>query len=125
MALSKEEIKIVTDLKAKSQTPVYDDDIIRYKEIIKQHLLGNSDSDNPLDIERTENNSKNIIHFLNNTKLDEEERDSYLGINILPYYILNNKTDSTVKNYICYEEMKMYFLQMDQIFLKMLESYFM
>lgn len=103
MALSKEEIKAIINLKARSKTPVYDDDIIRYKEIIKQHLLGNTDSMEPSDIERTERNSKNIIHFLSNTDLDEEERDSYFGVNILPFYALNNRSVSTVKNYVCYE----------------------
>lgn len=63
-------------------------DDIWYKEKIKESLIAN----------------KFIIHVLNNQELEDAdaEPDEYLGINILPFYILN-PTQSNVKNYICYE----------------------
>lgn len=63
-----------------------DSDDIRFKEIIKKKLVNN-----PL-----------IIHVLNNTELDEDEPDEYLGINILPYYMIT-PTQTNVQNYICFE----------------------
>ena len=61
-------------------------DNIQYKEIIQKKLISNED----------------IIHFLNNPNLNEDEPDLYYGENILPYYLLvNAQTDN--KNYICFE----------------------
>lgn len=66
---------------------VTDNDNIRIKQIIKQKLLENDD----------------IIHVLNNKKLEEadSENDAYFGVNILDYYnIIPTQTD--VQNFICY-----------------------
>lgn len=65
-----------------------DSDDIRYKEIIKKTLI-----ENPL-----------IIYLLNNKELEENEADpsDYLGVNILPYYLIH-PTQHNVQNYICYE----------------------
>lgn len=66
---------------------VTDNDNIRIKEIIKQKLLNNDD----------------IIHVINNKKLQESgaDNDEYFGVNILPYY---NIPDSQTKsqNFICF-----------------------
>jgi len=64
-----------------------DNDNIRIKEIIKRKLLDNDD----------------IIHVLDNKKLQEAEaeNDEYFGVNILPYYFIpDTQTDS--QNYICF-----------------------
>lgn len=66
---------------------VTDYDCIRIKDIIKRKLLDNDD----------------IIHVLNNEKLQktEAENDEYFGVNILPYYHINGtQTDS--QNFICF-----------------------
>ena len=79
---TKEDSKRLASLKY-----VTDNDNIRIKEIIKQKLLANDD----------------IIHVLNNKKLQEEEaeNDEYFGVNILPYYIISpTQTDS--QNFICF-----------------------
>lgn len=83
MELSQDEIKELRELKTN-----LDSDEIRIKEIIKKKLL--------------ENNK--IIYVLNNKELQDAdaEVDDYYGINILPYYIIN-QTQTNVKNYICYE----------------------
>lgn len=65
-----------------------DDDVIRFKEIIKKKLIANSD----------------IIKVLNNSALEQSEADpdEYLNVNILPYFLIHN-TQTNVENYICYE----------------------
>ena len=83
MELTQEQLQILRDLKK-----VPDSDDIRYKEIIKQSLI----------------NSDLIIYLLNNKELEDVEADpsDYLGINILPYYLIH-PTQHNVQNYICYE----------------------
>jgi len=53
-----------------------DSDNIRFKEIIKKKLI-----DDPM-----------IIYLLNNKELEDSEADpsDYLGINILPYYLIHS-----------------------------------
>lgn len=65
-----------------------DEDNVRYKQIIKKKLLEN----------------RKIIYLLHNKELEDEEveSDEYLGVNILPYYIIH-PTQSSVKNFICFE----------------------
>ena len=65
-----------------------DEDNVRYKQIIKKKLLGNN----------------KIIYLLHNKELEDEEAeaDEYLGINILPFYLIG-PTQSSVKNFICFE----------------------
>lgn len=65
-----------------------DEDNVRYKQIIKKKLLGNN----------------KILYLLHNKELEDEEveADEYLGINILPYFIIR-PTQSNVKNFICFE----------------------
>lgn len=79
---TKEDSKRLASLKY-----VTDNDNIRIKEIIKQKLLANDD----------------IIHVLNNKKLQEEEaeNDEYFGVNILPYYIIS-PTQADSQNFICF-----------------------
>ena len=83
MELTQEQLKILRDLK---QIP--DSDNIRYKEIIKKNLINN-------DL---------IIYLLNNRELDSAEAapSDYLGVNILPYYLIH-PTQHNVQNFICYE----------------------
>lgn len=65
-----------------------DEDNVRYKQIIKKKLLGNN----------------KIIYLLHNKELEEAEAeaDEYLGVNILPYFIVA-PVQSNVQNYICFE----------------------
>lgn len=65
-----------------------DNDNIRFKEIIKEKLLGND----------------KIIYVLNNKELSESEAevDDYFGVNILPYYVVPG-TQHNAQNYVCYE----------------------
>lgn len=63
-----------------------DEDNVRYKQIIKKKLLGNN----------------KIIYLLHNKDLEEAEADEYLGINILPYYLIA-PTQHEVQNFICFE----------------------
>ena len=65
-----------------------DSDDIRVKEKIKEMII-----DNEL-----------IIFALNNKELTDKkaEPDEYLGVNILPYYLINS-VEHSVNNYICYE----------------------
>ena len=83
--LTPEQEQYLIDLKKKPN-----EDDIRYKEIIKQKLLGD-------DI---------IIWLLNNKELEESEaeNDEYFGTgkNILPEFIIPD-TQTNVKNFICYE----------------------
>lgn len=65
---------------------IYENDNIYYKEKIKDKLLGDD----------------RLIHFLNNTDLDEENPDDYFNVNIRPYYLIP-ETQTDVMNYICYE----------------------
>lgn len=65
---------------------IYENDNIFYKEKIKNKLIGDS----------------RIIHFLNNTDLDEENPADYFNVNIRPYYLIPD-TQTDVMNYICYE----------------------
>ena len=46
-----------------------------------------------------------IIHVLNNKELEENDAEpgDYFGVNILPYYMLLDDTQTNVKNYICFE----------------------
>ena len=59
---------------------------VRYKQIIKQQLLTNN----------------KIIFLIHNKELEDAEPDEYLGVNILPYYLIA-PTQTNVKNYICFE----------------------
>lgn len=63
-----------------------DCDDTRFKQKIKEQLIDN----------------RFIIHVLNNKNLDEDEPDSYVGVNILPYYAINH-TITNVENWICFE----------------------
>ena len=83
MELTQEQIQELRDLKV-----LPDSDDIRYKEIIKKSLIEN-------DL---------IIYLLNNKELEEAEADpsDYLGVNILPFYIIH-PTQHNVQNFICYE----------------------
>ena len=66
---------------------VTDCDNVRIKETIKRKLLNNDD----------------IIHVLDNKKLQsaEAENDEYFGVNILPYYMIT-PTQTESKNFICF-----------------------
>lgn len=83
MELTNEQVQRLRDLKK-----LPDSDDIRYKEIIKQNLINN-------DL---------VIYLLNNKELEDAEADpsDYLGINILPYYMIH-PTQHNIQNYICYE----------------------
>lgn len=83
MELTNTQIQFLRDLKKR-----VDSDDIRYKEIIKKSLI--------------ENNM--ILYLLNNKELESIEADpsDYLGVNILPYYIIH-PTQHNVQNFICYE----------------------
>lgn len=83
MEITNEQIQELRALKT-----VVDSDDIRYKEIIKKTLI-----ENPL-----------IIYLLNNKELEDSEADpsDYLGVNILPYYLIH-PTQFNVQNFICYE----------------------
>lgn len=65
-----------------------DEDNVRYKQIIKKKLLSNN----------------KLIYLLHNKELEDEEAeaDEYLGINILPYYLIA-PVQSQVQNFICFE----------------------
>ena len=65
-----------------------DEDNVRYKQIIKKKLL--------------ENNK--LLYLIHNKELEDEEAeaDEYLGVNILPYYLIN-PTQTNVQNFICFE----------------------
>lgn len=65
-----------------------DEDNVRYKQIIKKKLLANN----------------KIIYLLHNKELEDEEAeaDEYLGVNILPYYLIA-PTQTNVQNFICFE----------------------
>lgn len=83
MELTQQQLSTLLNLKSAP-----DSDDIRYKELIKKSLI-----DNEL-----------IIYLLNNKELEDSEADpsDYLGVNILPYYIIH-PTQHNVQNYICYE----------------------
>ena len=83
MKLTQTEINELRALKTLS-----DSDDIRWKEEIKKRLL----------------NNKKLLHVLNNDKLEkiDAEADEYFGVNILPYYVIN-ETQTDVKNFVCYE----------------------
>lgn len=83
MELTKEELQQLRDLRNKS-----DEDDIRYKQIIKQKLI----------------NENKIIYLLHNKELEdaEAEPDEYLNTCILPYYLIS-PTQTSVKNYLCFE----------------------
>ena len=83
MELTQEQVQILRDLKKN-----VDSDNVRYKEIIKKSLIEN----------------ELIIYLLNNKELEDAEADpsDYLGVNILPYYIIH-PTQHNVQNFICYE----------------------
>ena len=83
MEISNEQIQFLRDLKR-----VPDSDDIRLKEIIKKTLIEN----------------ELIIYLLNNKELESAEADpsDYLGVNILPYYLIA-PSQHDVQNFICYE----------------------
>ena len=83
MEITNEQIQFLRDLKN-----LPDSDDIRYKEIIKKTLIEN----------------ELLIYLLNNKELESAEADpsDYLGVNILPYYLIH-PTQHNVQNYICYE----------------------
>lgn len=83
MTLTPEQIQELRQYKT-----VMDDDNVRFKEIIKKTLI-----EDPL-----------IIYLLNNKELEDDEADpsDYLGVNILPMYLIH-PTQHNVQNYICYE----------------------
>ena len=59
---------------------------VRYKQIIKKKLL----------------EDEKIIYLIHNKELEDVEPDEYLGINILPYYLIA-PIQTNVKNFICFE----------------------
>ena len=65
----------------------YGNDNIYYKEIIKKKLI----------------NNHNLIVAIDNPDLDPDSPEDYIGINILPFYFLSDKTQTTAQNYICFE----------------------
>lgn len=83
MELTNDQLQSLLNLKT-----IVDSDDIRYKEIIKKTLI----------------NSDLMIYLLNNKELEEAEADpsDYLGVNILPFYIIH-PTQTNVQNFICYE----------------------
>lgn len=83
MELTPEQLQELLNLKT-----LPDSDDIRYKEIIKKTLI-----DNDL-----------LIYLLNNKELEDIEADpsDYLGVNILPYYLIH-PTQHNVQNFICFE----------------------
>lgn len=83
MELTQAQIQELRNLKT-----LVDSDDIRIKEIIKKTLIEN-------DL---------LIYLLNNKELQDAEADpsDYLGVNILPYYIIK-PSQSDVQNFICYE----------------------
>lgn len=64
----------------------HENDNIYYKEIVKNKLI----------------NNKNIIRSLNNSDLDVDCPADYVGVNILPYYLIVD-TQTKTNNYICFE----------------------
>jgi len=70
MELTQEQIQELRQYKV-----VMDDDNIRFKEIVKRNLI-----DDPL-----------LIYLLNNKELEDDEADpsDYLGVNILPMYLIH------------------------------------
>lgn len=83
MELTNEQIQTLRQYKT-----VMDDDNVRFKEVIKKNLI----------------NDELIIYLLNNKELQDAEADpsDYLGINILPYFLIH-PTQHNVQNFICYE----------------------
>lgn len=90
MAWTKEDEKALLSYKR-----IIDSDDIRVKEFVKKKLI----------------NNRFILHLLNNEKLEDESPDDYIGVNILPYYMIE-PTQIDVKNYICvdvsYEQVSRY-----------------
>ena len=83
MELTPQQLDFLRSLKT-----LNDNDNIRVKEIIKKQLIKDD----------------MIIYLLNNKELEEQEADpsDYLGVNILPYYLIH-PTLHNVQNFICYE----------------------
>lgn len=72
-----------------------------------QSWINRIDSDDILIKERIKNElvkNKEIIHVLNNKKLEAEGASpgDYYGVNILPYYTID-PTQTNVQNFICFE----------------------
>ena len=69
MDITNEQLQSLRDLKN-----TVDSDNIRYKEIIKKSLIEND----------------YVLYLLNNKELEDSEADpsDYLGVNILPYFII-------------------------------------
>lgn len=65
----------------------YSNDNIYYKEIIKTKLTQN----------------RNLLIAINSKELSPDSPDDYLGANILPYYFLADKAQTTAQNYVCFE----------------------
>ena len=84
MSLTKDELAYLRSFRDN-----IDNDNVKLKQQIKRKLL----------------DDKYIIHVLNNKELEESEAepDDYFGVNILPYYMLLDNTQTNVKNYICFE----------------------
>lgn len=76
-----EEIQEIIEYKKR-----YENDNIYYKEIIKNKLI----------------NNPKIIYSINNTDLDPDCPADYVGINILPFYLIA-KTQEKARHYICFE----------------------
>lgn len=76
-----EEIKEVIQYKQR-----HENDDIYYKEIIKKKLIDNN----------------KIIYSINNTDLDLDCPADFVGVNILPYYLIPDAQSKTA-NYICFE----------------------
>lgn len=102
--ITKGELQELLNLKCTeyTKTPIYDDDNIRFKEIIKQRLMGNNSLGSDTDKARTLANSHKLLHILNTPNCDEGEPDDYYGISILPYYIIAD-TQTDVQNFVCFE----------------------
>lgn len=83
MEITEEQIQSLRDLKT-----LVDSDDIRYKDIIKKTLIEN----------------ELLIYLLNNKELESVEADpsDYLGVNIIPYYIIH-PTQHNVQNFVCFE----------------------
>ena len=83
MELTNEQVDYLRSLKS-----LTDIDDIRFKEIIKKKLISD----------------EMIIYLLNKKEREDQEADpsDYLGVNILPYYLIH-PTQHNCQNYICYE----------------------
>lgn len=83
MELTQEQLQELRQYKT-----VMDDDNVRFKEIVKKNIISD-----PL-----------VLYLLNNKELEEAEADpsDYLGVNILPMYLIH-PTQHNTKNFLCYD----------------------